>query len=241
MAQRSDSEFESEPIAREVLSARVKDRVLRWILEGELAPGSRIVETRVARQLGTSQAPVREALRDLATLGFVEIRPYQGSRVRQPTAGELREAIAVRGELEGLAGRLAATRVNAAVLRQLEDLFEKMARAAARGDAHEQALHNTRFHTIIVQAAGNRALERIWTMLEPFGRTYVTASMPGVDLRWLGQRHREIIEALRDHDAERSAQALRQHAVEAASLIADLSDEQAIPPGGGGPAGGLPV
>lgn len=241
MAQRSDTEPEPEPIEREVLSARVKDRILRWILEGELAPGSRIVETRVARQLGTSQAPVREALRDLATLGFVEIRPYQGSRVRQPTAGELREAIAVRGELEGLAGRLAAPRMTEGVMRQLERLFEKMAEAAERGDAHEQAVHNTRFHTIIVRAAGNRALERVWAMLEPFGRTYVTASMPGVDLRWLGERHREIIEALRDHDADRCDMALRQHAVEAAGLIAELSDEQAVPPQGGGPPGGLPV
>jgi len=241
MAQRSDGEFEPEPIEREVLSARVKDRILRWILEGELAPGSRIVETRVARQLGTSQAPVREALRDLATLGFVEITPYQGSRVRQPTAGELREAIAVRGELEAFAGRLAATRVTSTTLRQLDGLFEKMGDAAERGDAHEQAVYNTRFHTAIVRAAGNRALERAWAMLEPFGRTYVTASMPGVDLRWLGVRHREIIEALRDHDPERAGAALRQHAVEAAGLIADLSDEQAVPPGGGGPAGGLPV
>lgn len=241
MAQRNETEFEAEPIEREVLSARVKDRILRWILEGELAPGSRIVETRVARQLGTSQAPVREALRDLATLGFVEIRPYQGSRVRQPTAGELREAIAVRGELEALAGRLAADRMTDAVMRQLDRLNERMAEAAERGDAHEQAIHNTRFHTIIVHTAGNRALERAWAMLEPFGRTYVTASMPGVDLRWLGERHREIIDALRERDPERAAAALRQHAVEAAGLIAELSDEQAVPPGGGRPPGGLPV
>ncbi|MCJ7781309.1 MAG: GntR family transcriptional regulator, partial [Acidimicrobiia bacterium] len=59
-------------VTREILSDGVKDRILTWILEGELAPGSRIVETRVARDLGVSQAPVREALRDLAILGFVE-------------------------------------------------------------------------------------------------------------------------------------------------------------------------
>jgi DNA-binding GntR family transcriptional regulator len=232
MAQRTDPEPEPEPIEREVLSARVKDRVLRWILEGELAPGSRIVETRVARQLGTSQAPVREALRDLATLGFVEIRPYQGSRVRQPSAEELREAIAVRGELEALAGRLAAPRITAAVLRQLDGLFEQMAQAAERGDAHEQAVHNARFHGIIVHAAGNRALERLWGVLEPFGRTYVTASLPGIDLRWLGERHRGIIEALRDRDAERAAEALRQHAVEAAQLVGQLEDRDRAPGGG---------
>ena len=88
------------PLAHSMLSARVKDRILRWILEGQLPPGSRIVETRVARQLGTSQAPVREALRDLATLGLVEMHPYRGARVRIPDAGELVEAMEVRGELE---------------------------------------------------------------------------------------------------------------------------------------------
>src|SRR3954467_2281513 len=86
------------PLARSVLSAQVKDRLLRWIIEGELQPGSRIVETRVARQLGTSQAPVREALRDLATLGLVEMHPYRGARVRTPQSHELTEAMEVRGE-----------------------------------------------------------------------------------------------------------------------------------------------
>ncbi|MFH1330763.1 MAG: GntR family transcriptional regulator [Actinomycetota bacterium] len=184
MTHRTDPEL--EPIARQVLSAQVKDRILQWILEGELAPGSRIVETRVARRLGTSQAPVREALRDLATLGFVEIRPYQGSRVRQPSRRELREAIVVRGELESLAGRLAAPRMTDECLERLESLMVGMAVSADRGDPHEQALQNTEFHAAIVEAAANRSLERLWRMLEPFGRTYVTATLPGIDLRWLG-------------------------------------------------------
>ena len=231
MTHRTDSEL--EPIARQVLSAQVKDRILQWILEGELAPGSRIVETRVARRLGTSQAPVREALRDLASLGFVEIRPYQGSRVRQPSPGELREAIVVRAELEALAGRLAATRMTDECLERLESLMAGMAESADRGDPHEQALQNTEFHAVIVEAAENRSLERLWRMLEPFGRTYVTASLPGIDLRWLGERHRSIIEALRAHDPEGAGAALRAHAVEASRLIAELSDGDRS--SGGGP------
>ena len=95
-------ESRPEPVEREVLSELVKDRILAWILEGVLEPGSRIVETRVARDLGTSQAPVREALRDLATLGFVEMQPYRGSRVRKPSKDELVDAIEVRAELEAL-------------------------------------------------------------------------------------------------------------------------------------------
>ena len=84
-----DSDRGQRPIEREVLSEVVKDRILTQILQGDLAPGSRIVETRVARQLGMSQAPVREALRGLATLGFVEMEPYRGARVRKPSADEL--------------------------------------------------------------------------------------------------------------------------------------------------------
>jgi DNA-binding GntR family transcriptional regulator len=224
MTQTHRTDPDSEPIARQVLSARVKDRILQWILEGELAPGSRIVETRVARRLGTSQAPVREALRDLATLGFVDIRPYQGSRVRQPSRRELWEAIVVRGELEALAGRLAAPRMTDDNITLLETLMSDMTDAADRGDPHEQALQNTEFHATIVEVAANRSLARLWKMLEPFGRTYVTTTMPGIDLRWLGMRHRSIIDALRARDPEGAAAALRRHAVEAASLVADPSD-----------------
>lgn len=233
MNQDQTVDSEPEPIARQVLSARVKDRILQWILEGELAPGSRIVETRVARRLGTSQAPVREALRDLATMGFVDIRPYQGSRVRQPTRQELLEAIAVRAELEALAGRLAAPRVTDSQLERLEYLMAAMADAAERGDPHEQALQNTEFHATIVEVAANQSLERMWKLLEPSARTYVTASLPGIDLGWLGARHRPIIDALRARDPEGAAGALREHAVEAARLVAGLADDD---PGNGGMA-----
>lgn len=99
-----------------------------------------------------------------------------------------------------------------------------MAESAERGDAHTQALQNTEFHAVIVEAAANRSLERLWHMLEPLGRTYVTATLPGIDLRWLGERHAIIITALRAHDPEAAATALRDHAVEAARLIENLSD-----------------
>lgn len=209
----------AEPLEREVLAERVKDRILTWILEGDLEPGSRIVETRVARQLGMSQAPVREALRDLATLGFVEMEPYRGSRVRKPTKEELTEAIEVRAELEALAGRLAATRRTDRCLADLETLYTEMIEAADRGDAHDHAVKNTQFHARIVEAAHNHTLTKVWSMLEPFGRTYVTASVPGIDLHWLAVRHRAILDALRDADPDRAAETMRLHAAEAARLI----------------------
>ena len=89
-------------IARSVLAEQVKDRLLQDILAGRYPANTRIVETRVARQLGTSQAPVREALRGLEALGVIEILPFRGARVRHPSRDELLEAYAVRVELEAL-------------------------------------------------------------------------------------------------------------------------------------------
>ena len=210
-----------EPMEREILAERVKDRILTWILEGELAPGSRIVETRVARQLGMSQAPVREALRGLATLGFVEMEPYRGARVRKPSAEELIQAMEVRAELEAMAGRLAASRADDDLVNDLEGLYGEMMEAADDGDAHEHAVKNTAFHARIVEASGNQTLVRVWSMLEPFSRTFVTASSPGIDLHWLAERHRSLIDAISDRDEDRAAQAMKTHAAEAEKLIGE--------------------
>ncbi|MGH2446359.1 MAG: GntR family transcriptional regulator [Candidatus Limnocylindria bacterium] len=211
-----------EPIgalSRGVLSAQVKDRMLQWILEGELPPGSRVIETRIARQLGTSQAPVREALRDLATLGLVEMHPHRGARVREPAAEELVEAMELRGELEAIAARDAARSVDDGMLDRMRGLLAEMRTSAARGDAHAQAVQNSQFHTLVITASGNRTLQRLWSMLEPFARTYLTAAAPGADLHWLAERHVAILDALEARDPERAAGAMRAHAREAESQV----------------------
>jgi DNA-binding GntR family transcriptional regulator len=213
------AEGSDSPLARSVLSAQVKDKMLQWILEGQLRPGARIIETRVARELGTSQAPVREALRDLATLGLVEMHPYRGARVREPAPDELVEAMEVRGELEAMAARSAVHRVTPADLDRLEEILHEMRASAARGDAHAQALQNLAFHSNVIAASGNRTIQRLWTMLEPFARSYLTATVPGADLRWLAERHAAVLEALRSGDPERAAQAMRVHAREAESQV----------------------
>jgi len=207
------------PLARSVLSAQVKDRMLQWILEGELAPGARIIETRVARRLGTSQAPVREALRDLTTLGLVEMHPYRGARVREPAPEELVEAMELRGELEAIAARSAVQRVDAALLQRMRVLLDDMRASAGRGDAHAQALQNSQFHNCVISASGNRTLQRLWAMLEPFARTYLTASVPGTDLHWLAERHSAILDAFEARDPERAAAVMRTHAREAEEQV----------------------
>ncbi|MEO6578017.1 MAG: GntR family transcriptional regulator [Candidatus Limnocylindria bacterium] len=215
----ADSDGSENPLARSVLSAQVKDRMLQWIIEGELAPGSRIIETRIARQLGTSQAPVREALRDLTTLGLVEMHPYRGARVRQPEPEELVEAMELRGELEAIAARSAARRIDQATLSRMGELLVAMRASADRDDPHSQAQENSEFHTCVITASGNRTLQRLWSMLEPFARSYLTATMPGANLHWLAERHVAIVDALTAGDPELAADAMRTHAREAETQV----------------------
>ena len=207
------------PVVRGGLRAQIKDVILQRIVEGSLEPGSRIVETRIAQELGVSQAPVREALRDLEQLGCVVHEPNRGCSVRAFSAEELLEAFPVRAALEALAARLAAERITTAELAELDQLLERMRKAAREGDAHEQSQANASFHATVVRAARNRTLERQWQMLEPYSRTYLTVSRPGIDLVHLSDRHVPVLDALRRRDRAKAAEAMEEHLLGAADLL----------------------
>ena len=207
------------PFIRANLREQIKDVILQRIVSREYPPGARLVETRIAHELGVSQAPVREALRDLEQLGCVVHEPFRGCSVRAFSAEELLDAFPVRAALEALAARLAAERMTEEELLQLADLLERMRAAARRGDAHDQSQANASFHATIVRAARNATLERQWSFLEPYSRTYLTVSQPGLDLLALSERHVPILDALRARDGEAAAEAMHRHLMDAAELL----------------------
>ena len=207
------------PFTRSNLREQIKDVILQRIVAGEYPPGARLVETRIAGELGVSQAPVREALRDLEQLGCIVHEPFRGCSVRAFSAEELLEAFPVRAALEALAARLAAERITEPQLLRLSELLETMRDAARRGDAHDQSQANASFHATIVRAARNATLERQWSFLEPYSRTYLTVSQPGLDLRALSDRHVPILEALRARDGDAAADAMHRHLMDAAELL----------------------
>jgi DNA-binding GntR family transcriptional regulator len=207
------------PFIRSNLRAQIKDVILQRIVSHEYPPGARLVETRIAQELGVSQAPVREALRDLEQLGCVVHEPFRGCSVRAFSAEELLEAFPVRAALEALAARLAAEHITEDELLELADLLETMRAAARRGDAHDQSQANAAFHATIVRAARNATLERQWSLLEPFSRTYLTVSQPGLDLLALSERHVPILDALRARDGDAAATAMHRHLMDAAELL----------------------
>src|ERR1700712_4505285 len=113
-----------------LLREALKERIVERILEGTYGPGERIVESAVAAEFGVSQAPVREALRDLEAMRFVESQPHRGARVRAVTTEELIQIYPVRAALEEVAGREAAPRITADEVALLGEELAGMRRAA---------------------------------------------------------------------------------------------------------------
>ena len=162
-----------QSLTRSVYREQIKEVLLERILDGVYAPGERIVETRVAREFGVSQGPVREALRELETLRLVTSEPFVGVRVRAVSPEELGEIYPVRSGLEEVAARTAAARLGGDV-RAFEAEIAAMRRAADAGDAHAFMPHDVRFHRLIVEASGNRTLIDLWTSLHVEARTMIT-------------------------------------------------------------------
>lgn len=217
-------------VTRSVLAEQVKEILLADILSGVYAPDSRIVETVLAREVGTSQAPVREALRGLEALGVVELTPFRGARVRRPDRDELIEAYVVRSEIESLGARLGVPRITDRDLKELSELAEQMHTAARAGDGRSVATADTAFHGLIVELSGNATLTRVWRSLEPLSRTYITLVVPGADPAWTADLHDPVLEALRRRDKRAVVRALRSHFNQASAMLAsNLADPGTSP------------
>jgi DNA-binding GntR family transcriptional regulator len=201
----------SQPVERRVFRDEIREQLIDDILSGRLLPGTKIVETRLAQQFGVSQAPVREALRDLALFGFVVSSPFRGTQVRKISPEELLEIYPIRAALEGVAARAAATRLDEATFAQLEKLIVKMRKAAARDDQRAQVTADAEFHHTIVAAAGNRMLEHVWQTMRLSVTTCVTYSMTHRSLHEISERHVAVLDALRTRDPVLAEAAIRHH------------------------------
>lgn len=197
-------------LRRDSMAERVKQELLRRIMHGELAPGTRLVELQIARDLNTSQGPVREALRELEAMDLVATEPYKGSRVREVTPQDVREAYMVRASLEELAGQLAAPHFNESVT-ALRQEATAIRNAARKKDVELYVLHDINFHRMIVQGASNRILLRTWDSLAFEVRIQMWLSKGKVDLLKVQEAHWQIIDALEKAEGKRAGKLLRDH------------------------------
>lgn len=204
------------------LRSMVSDELRRLVVTGELPPGSRIVEDRLAERLGVSRNPVREALQALAAEGFVEILPRRGAMVAQITPEQAEDLFDVRTALEPLAARLAARRADGD---GIERLREVLARARAATDAGELDLLtacNTEFHSLVVDLSGN---DYLGLLVAPMARrvqwVFRTTAPTRAPHSWT--EHEELMRAIASGDEDYAEAVARSHVAAARASYRDHS------------------
>lgn len=154
-------EGETAAVASVTTVDKLANDMAEAILSGEFAPGYRLDEQLLAQRYNVSRTPVREALRQLATTGLIEIRPRRGAIVTRVTPTQLEELFVAMGELEATCARLAAMSMSPTERRRLQALHDRMGEPARQQDAKAFADDNHLLHTMIYTGAHNCVIEEL--------------------------------------------------------------------------------
>ena len=199
------------PLQRPVpLRQSVYDALIDLIVGGELPPGQHMVETDLARQLGVSRQPIREALHRMEAEGWVDLRPSQGAFVHVPTDSEVNELLDVRALLEAETARLAAARANPVQLARLREICRQGQAAAEADDFAAAVAANNAFHAEIAAVGRNAVLAELADIVGRRVQWYYRMVAPARSHgSWA--EHAEMIEAIESADAERAQALARRH------------------------------
>lgn len=187
---------ENETASKETLRKRIRNYIQHQIASGRFQAGDRIVETQLAKELNVSQAPVREAILELAAMGLLEERPYSGSFVRKLTAEDVEDIYNTRAFLDEYAARQAARNITDQQLEEMEALLHRMDQAE---DYQALAEMDMAFHAMVVDAAGSPALKRTWENLRLVEWTELSAAVTQNTLEELARQHWRLYQLLKQH------------------------------------------
>ncbi|HKC30011.1 MAG TPA: GntR family transcriptional regulator [Jatrophihabitans sp.] len=202
----------TEPIGSRYrsLDGVVRDEIRRRILSGELPPGVRLVELAIAAELGVSRGPVRAAIRQLESEGFVVVSPRRGASVATTTAAEALECYEVRTALEDLSARLAATRRTDADLARMRAILEEGRNSIAAGQWDDLGKLNNDFHVALATASGNSQLV---LLMKQYSQRIAWMFSRSAQVR--GERawaeHAEIVDAVERRESDAAAASARAH------------------------------
>jgi DNA-binding GntR family transcriptional regulator len=199
------------PLERPIpLRQSVYDTLVDLIVSAELHPGQHLVETELARQLGVSRQPVREALHRLEAEGWVDLRPSQGAFVHVPTEQEVDELLNVRELLESETARLAARSPAPDKDSRLRAIWDEGHAAANNDDVSRAVAANNAFHAEVAAIAGNSVLADLAGIVGRRVRWYYRLVAPA---RGHGSwaEHAELMDAIVAGDEERAILVARKH------------------------------
>ena len=200
---------------RKVFREEIRNAIREAIFSGELNPGDRIIETYWAKELGVSQGPVREAIRDLEAVGLVETVPFKGSRVRSLSEKDIRDNYSVRICLESKSIRDVITMLTDEQMERLavslQDILKEMDGCAKRGDLRAFTECDTAFHRTIIDATGNQVLLKLWEQCNMRNWLTVPALTNAESLLQLQCGHQHICQAICAKDVKEATSTLEDH------------------------------
>lgn len=200
---------------RKVFREEIRNAIRDAIFAGELKPGDRIIETFWAKELGVSQGPVREAIRDLEAVGLVETVPFKGSRVRLMTEKDIQDNYSVRICLESKSIRDAITMLDDARMETLSaylrEVLNEMDACANRGDLRAFTKCDTDFHRAIIEATDNQVLLKLWEQCNIRNWFMVSALTDAESLKQLQSGHQHIFAAICAKDVKEATSTLEDH------------------------------
>lgn len=194
------------------LVSRVEAQLRDAILDGRIGPGERIVEAELARQMGISRAPVREAARRLESAGLLLARPRHGFAVREFTARQVEDLYRVRITLERMACELICREASDADLAALEPQVDAMVAQAAQLSRAQRVALDIGFHQHLVALSGNACLQRLYLQLSHEVQLFLALSEDTYgDITALADTHRPIAQALARRNARAACAAVQHH------------------------------
>lgn len=194
------------------LTSLIFERIREDILNGRYIPGDKLVEIKLADELGVSRTPVREALKQLELDGLVDNIPNRGVVVKGITTEDIDDILMIRLCIEGLVGQWAAERINDSEIKELQEIFDLMEFYTSKKDVEKIFELNTRFHETLYQATKSRYLEGVLKDFQLFIRQSRNNSLKTEGrIEFALEEHREILKALKEHDQENTRLALTKH------------------------------
>lgn len=201
---------------------RVYARLCQLLASGVYGPGERLDETTLAKRMGVSRTPLREAISWLASEGVVQHRPYQGNFVRTFTAKQVHDLYEVRKSLESLAVQEACTRMGEAELGKLRQIVETCHGALDAGDMDEFEAADRRFHQEIAEQSGNEMLIKSLHGLGLHIQLVRHLANKESSLRAETKEHRNgIIDAFTAGDPHAAAEMMRLHISEVQTAVVE--------------------
>ncbi|KAF2957224.1 hypothetical protein AS159_09335 [Thermotoga sp. Ku-13t] len=218
-----------EAIKRASLKEEVLNKIKEFIMKGRFAPGQRIVIDALAKELGVSVTPVREALHHLAAEGLVSIEPRKGFTVRKWEIKEIEDLLYLRMYLEKLAVRLFIEKASEQDINDLAAIIERMNRAVEASDLEGLTMLNSQFHRKILQCSGNQELLKIMESLSAkLHRVRILSlSYPG-RMEQSRIEHRIIFEAIKARDIPMAEKAMEEHIKSVMAVLLKRAQEGLI-------------